>query len=118
MRPIASALAATLVASFLAGTPVGAHSFQPAAALSLAQAEHAAVDLKQGMTSEEVQKLLGQPRRTALKSDGGFPNRPSQGTLQWTYSWTSSSAQGNLRIEFAAKAADQWYVNSWEWASY
>jgi hypothetical protein len=113
MKRIALVLALALLSWF---PPAGAQAFQPAAALSLAQAEHMAVDLKQGMSAEEVQKLLGKPQRTALKSNGGFQNTPSQGTLQWTYSWTGSP--GNLHIDFVAKTPDQWYVNSWEWATY
>ena len=119
MKPIALVLTlAVLPWFFLWASPAGAQASRPAAVLSLAQAEQVAVDLKQGMSAEEVQKLLGQPRRTALKSEGGFPNMPSQGTLQWTYSWTGSSTQGNLRVEFAAKIPDHWCVNSWEWTTY
>ena len=94
---------------------------RPDATLTLAQAERVAVDLRQGMTVDEVQKLLGKPRRTALKSDGYSANAPSKGTLQWTYSLSSASAQGgsqgNPRVEFVSKAQEEWYVNSWEWLS-
>jgi hypothetical protein len=111
--------ALTLLPSILWVSPAGAQALHPVAVLSLAQAERVAVDLKQGMSAEEVQKLLGKPQRTALKSNGGFSNTPSQGTLQWAYSWTGSSATpGNLHIEFVAKTPDQWYVNSWEWVTY
>lgn len=88
------------------------------------QVERNAVDLKQGMTPDQVEQLLGKPRRTALRSNGGAATAPWQGTLQWTYAWnapqasySSSSSERSLSIEFAAKAADQWYVNSWGWAS-
>jgi hypothetical protein len=118
MKRQAFVLALALLPSFLWVSPAGAQSFHPAGVLSLSQAERVAVDLKQGMSAEDVQKLLGKPQRTALKNDGAYPNTLSQGTLQWTYSWTSSSAQGNLRIEYAAKTPDQWYVNSWQWATY
>ena len=88
---------------------------------SLAQAERNAVDLKQGMTPDEVQQLLGKPRRTALRSTGPA-NAPWQGTLQWTYVWTggasSVSSERSLSIEFAAKSAEQWYVNGWGWSNY
>ena len=88
----------------------------------LAQAERNAVELKQGMTPEEVQQLLGKPRRTALRSSGGPANSPWQGTLQWTYVWngaaSSSSSERSLSIEFAAKTAEQWYVNGWGWSNY
>jgi len=120
MKRIALVLALGALSSFLWASPAGAQTLHPAAALSLAQAERVAVDLKQGMSAEDVEKLLGKPQRTALKNDGGSSNTLSQGTLKWTYSWatTTSSTQGNLRIEFAAKTPDQWYVNAWEWGAY
>jgi hypothetical protein len=117
MKRITLVLALALLPWLLWLPPTGAQAFQPTAALSLAQAERVAVDLKQGMSAEDVQKLLGEPQRTALKNDG-LPNKPSQGTLQWTYSWISASAQGKLRIDFVAKTPDQWYVNSWDWVAY
>jgi hypothetical protein len=118
MKRIALMLALALLPSLLGISVAGAQVVQPAAVLSLAQTERAAVDLKQGMSADEVQKLLGKPLRTALKNDGTIANTSPQGTLQWIYSSTGSSAQGNLRIEFTAKTADQWHVKSWEWASY
>jgi hypothetical protein len=84
------------------------------------QAERNSVDLKHGMTPEEVQQLLGKPRRTALKGSGAT-SAPWQGTLQWTYVWSgavSSSSERSLSIEFAAKAADQWTVTAWNWSTY
>lgn len=83
---------------------------------SPAQAERNAVELKQGMTPGEVQELLGKPRRTALRSDGGSP-----AALQWTYVWSgarSLSSERSLSVEFAAKAADEWFVKSWSWSVY
>jgi hypothetical protein len=109
------------LATFLPSSPwisaAAAEPARPVATLNLAQAERMAADLKQGMKLEDVQKLLGKPRRTALRHDGSPSNTPSQSTLQWTYSWGSSS-QGSLQIEFAAKAPEDWYVNSWQWATY
>jgi hypothetical protein len=84
-------------------------------ALSLAQAERAASDLKQGMSVDEVQNLLGKPPKTALKSDGSSPNALSKGTLQWTYTWASPTAQSGLRVEFASQPLEEWHVKSWEW---
>jgi hypothetical protein len=88
-----------------------------------AQAERNAVELKQGMTPDEVRELLGKPRRTALRNNGSSAGAPSQGTLQWTYVWSaaassSSPPERSLSIEFAAKTAEQWYVNSWDWTTY
>ena len=123
MKRITFVLWLAMLPAFLWFSPAGAQALHPAAALSLAQAERVAVDLKQGMSAEEVEKLLGRPQRTALKGSSGLPNAASQGTLQWTYSWTGSSSPGNpvtgnLRIEFVARTPDQWYVNGWEWGAY
>jgi hypothetical protein len=123
MKRITFVLGLAMLPSVLWFSPAGAQALHPVAALSLAQAERLAVDLKQGMSAEEVEKLLGRPQRTALKGNGGFSNAASQGTLQWTYSWTGSSVPGNLptgslRIEFVAKTPDQWNVNGWEWGTY
>lgn len=82
---------------------------------SVAQAERNSVSLKQGMTLEEVQKLLGKPKRTALKNTGNAASEAWQGTLQWTYVW---SPDHTLQVVFAAKTPDQWYVNSWDWSTY
>jgi len=102
--------------------PASAQSSAAGATPSRAQAERNAVELKQGMTPDEVQQLLGKPRRTALRGSGGSASAPWQGTLQWTYVWAgstpSSSSERSLQIEFAAKAADQWSVNGWGWSSY
>jgi len=104
-------LLAALLPSFAWPDPALAQASRPNA--SLAQAERSAVDLKQGMTPDEVQQLLGKPRRTALRGTA----------LQWTYVWngssaSSSSSERSLSVEFAAKAADLWYVNGWGWANY
>jgi hypothetical protein len=111
-------LLSALLASLPWIAPAGAQPTRPAANLSLAQAERNAVDLKQGMSVEEVQRLLGKPRRTALKNtNGSSPDAAWQGTLQWTYTWTGSYP-GSLHVEFAAKTPEQWSVNSWEWTTY
>ena len=115
-------LLAALLPSLAWLAPASAQSSGSGASPSRAQAERNAVDLKQGMTPDEVQQLLGKPRRTALRGNGGSPSSPYQGTLQWTYVWTgsapSSSSERSLNIEFAAKAADQWSVNAWGWNNY
>ena len=92
----------------------------PKATLSLARAERLAVDLKQGMSAEEVEKLLGKPKRTALKGQGYSGVSDTQpGNLQWTYSWTSTShSDRSLQIVFASKSPERWLVNSWDWSGY
>lgn len=99
---------------------VVAQSARPVAVLSAAQAERNAVQLRQGMSAEEVERLLGKPRRTALKANGRFDGAPEQGSLQWTYSWpgASASSPGNLNVVFTATAPEKWHVNSWEWSTY
>jgi hypothetical protein len=110
---------AALLPSMAWLTPASAQS---GAATPKRQAERNAVDLKQGMTIEEVQQLLGKPQRTALRSNGAASNVAGQGTLQWTYVWNSagmsSSSERTLSVDFAAKAADQWLVNGWGWNGY
>jgi hypothetical protein len=111
-------LAAALMASPVWIGPATAQNPRPVA-LSFAQAERNAIHLRQGMSVEEVQKLLGTPRRTALKSSRGFASEPSQGTLHWTYAWPGGdSSQASLSVVFAATGAERWYVSSWEWSSY
>jgi outer membrane protein assembly factor BamE (lipoprotein component of BamABCDE complex) len=111
-------LLAMLVAVLLAGSGwfshAGAQAKRAVAGASGTPAERAAVDLKQGMTLDEVQQLLGKPWRTALTSGG------SSGTLRWTYTWpgSSSAADRNLNVDFAAKAPEQWTVSGWSWSSY
>jgi hypothetical protein len=68
-------------------------------------AERNAVELRQGMSLEEVAKLLGKPRRTALKN----------AELQWTYVW---APERSLHVVFAAKTPEQWVVNGWDWSAY
>lgn len=108
-------LAATL--SLPCGLSAAAEPSRADKTQSLAQAERNSVGLKQGMSSGDVQKLLGKPRRTALKSDGTGAN--AQRSLQWTYSWSgTSSSGGSLRVDFSAKTPDDWTVTSWDWATY
>jgi len=108
-------LLALLIA--IAGLPSRAlgQAARPAAA-SRAVAERAAVDLRQGMTIDEVRELLGKPWRTALTGDSGA------GTLRWTYNWvgppSSSSSERMLNVDFTAKKVEQWSVSGWNWSSY
>ena len=99
----------------------GAQVTRTAALPNLAQTERSAVELKQGMTLDEVQQLLGKPRRTALRDAGSYPGQASTGTLQWTYSWTSgtsyASAERSLQIDFASRAPSDWHVKSWGWSN-
>ena len=113
-------LPAMIVAALLAATGwVSIASAQAVAGASRATTERAAVDLKQGMTLDEVRELLGKPWRTAMASTGAS-GAPWQGTLRWTYTWTASASASdrNLNIDFTAKAPEQWTVGSWSWSSY
>jgi hypothetical protein len=97
---------------------------QPAPAkakMSLAQAERLAVDLKQGMTLQEVEKLLGKPKRTALKTPGnGGATESWHNFLHWTYAWPGpSQSDWSLHVVFAnGKAPEGWLVQSWDWTGY
>ncbi len=108
---------AALMPSLAWIAPARAEPARAGANPGYAQTERNAVGLKQGMSVEEVQKLLGKPRRTALKSGGFAADGAPLGTLQWTYAWANSS-QGMLHVEFAAKAPAGWQVTGWDWASY
>ena len=110
-------LLAVLIA--IAGWPAhGVAQAAGASGTSRALAERAAVDLRQGMTPEEVRELLGRPWRTALSGNGGSGG----GTLRWTYAWTgspsSSSSERILNVDFNAATAEQWSVSGWSWSSF
>jgi len=96
---------AALAASLGWMPPAGAQAPRAGALAGPGQAERNAVELKQGMTLEEVEKLLGKPKRTALKN----------AALQWTYVWVP---ERTLQVVFAAKTPEQWTVNSWDWSTY
>ena len=106
-----SALACTL--------PAYGQSSRAAASFSAAsQSERNAVELKQGMSLAEVQRLLGKPRRTSL-NNGGSTATSSQANLRWTYMWPRASSSDNvLNVDFVSKAPAEWSVNSWDWSNY
>jgi hypothetical protein len=96
--------------------PAGTEPSRATESLNFADAERRATELRQGMSIEDVQALLGKPRRTSLKNNSGSAGL--QGTLQWTYNWAGASPPASLRVDFASKTPNAWYVNSWEWANY
>lgn len=100
---------------------LGAQSPQPKQNLTLAQAERRSVELKPGMTLQQVQSLLGKPKRTALNTLS-HESTPElwQSTLQWTYAWPGSSrSDRTLEVVFGSnKAPERWLVQSWDWAGY
>jgi len=116
MKPLPALIVLATVLAWL--PPAAAQAPRADTGPSLAQTERKAADLKQGMSADDVQKLLGKPRRTALKNGGAVANGAPQGTLQWTYAWTDSS-KGSLRIDFAPNATPaEWRVTAWEWSAY
>ncbi len=116
MKRLRIAVLLAVSSALLPGAPVSAQSPAAAARLSHSRGEVLAVELKQGMTPDEVQKLLGKPRRTALKTGFGAL---SESTLRWTYSWGSDGlSEKNLQVVFASKAPERWQVTSWDWGSY
>ncbi|APV50309.1 hypothetical protein BWI17_11775 [Betaproteobacteria bacterium GR16-43] len=82
---------------------------------SLAEAERLVSALKRGMTSDDVRKLLGTPRRTAIRSDGNSSSEVTRGGLQWTYVWAGATGPGTLRIDFGQKYPETWIVTRWAW---
>jgi hypothetical protein len=108
-----------MLSCLLYSTGTAAQSAHLKGKLTLSQAERLAVDLKQGMTLEEVEKLLGKPNRTALRT-GGYRTTPeaSQNTLQWTYSWPNLGSEHSLQVVFVSKSPERWIVNSWDWTGY
>lgn len=82
------------------------------------QIERNAIELKQGMTLETVQKLLGKPKRTALRHGSAPAGERSQGVLEWTYTFGAEYSHRVLLVVFAAKAPEEWAVESWDWPSY
>lgn len=117
MRPLYAVLLPAVLSCLLCGAASAAPADDK---MTYAQAERRSVDLKQGMTPDDVQKLLGKPKRTALKASGyGGTAEPSQGTLQWTYTWSSpSQSERNLQVMFVSKSPEQWLVNGWDWSGY
>jgi outer membrane protein assembly factor BamE (lipoprotein component of BamABCDE complex) len=122
LKVVLLALLIAAIAGMLGWLPTaGAQTARAAPSASRVQAERAAVDLRQGMSGEEVQKLLGKPWRTALSGQSGTASAPGQGTLRWTYVWSnasSSSSERTLNIDFNASAAEQWTVSGWNWSAY
>lgn len=116
-RPHAMLLAAVLGCLLACGAAAAAPAEDR---ISYAQAERRAIELKQGMTPDDVRKLLGKPKRTALKTSGyGGTADSSQGVLQWTYNWSSpSQSERSLQVTFVSKSPEQWLVNGWDWSSY
>jgi hypothetical protein len=114
-------LLAALIA--IAGWP--AHTLGQAARAagpSRGAAERAAVELRQGMTLEEVQALLGKPWRTALSGNVAAGNGAGGQTLRWTYAWSgtpsTSSMERLLNVDFTARTEERWSVSGWNWSAY
>ena len=110
-------LLAAFVCLLLHAAGAAAQPAGPAKALRLAQAERMAIELRQGMTLAEVEKLLGKPRRTALKADlYSSAGAASAGTLQWTYAWPGGpQVERTLQVTFLSNAPQLWRVSSWGW---
>jgi len=83
---------------------------------TLAQAERMADTLRQGMPLEDVRKLLGEPLRASLRTDGNSTSEATRSTLQWTYTWSGAAGSGTLRVDFGLKAPESWKVTRWAWA--
>lgn len=117
----ASLLIRAILCCVLCGAAIAAQAQLLKQKPTLAQAERLAVDLKQGMTLQEVENLLGKPRRTALRtlSHASTPEL-WQSALQWTYAWPGpSQSDWTLQVVFASsKSPERWLVQSWDWTGY
>ena len=114
MPPAIDLLSRACLAVALAGAPPSLAVAQAGPA----QVERNAIELKHGMSLEAVQKLLGKPKRTALKHANAPAGEPWQGTLEWTYTFGGDSSHRVLQVVFGAKAPDEWTVESWDWPGY
>lgn len=116
--PVAVVVTLAIVLGATAGTvAVFAQDAASDNGLTIAQAEKLAANLRQGMSVDEVQKLLGKPQQTALQGNDGAPNLPSKGTLQWSYLWSSAGKHARLRVDFTAQPLETYHVNSWQWTA-
>ena len=108
------------LALVLANAPSGAQV--PAKArYSQSDGERLSVGLRHGMTADQVENLMGKPKRTALRTPmgAGTASEGAQSTLLWTYSWAGASYnERNLLVVFVSKSPDQWTVSSWDWTGY
>ena len=113
-------LLSSIVAGLVCSTAIAAQPAPSKERLTLGQAERLAIDLQQGMALQEVERLLGKPKRTALRTLGySGPVGSSQDTLQWTYSWSApAQSDRTLQVVFAGKSPDGWLVHSWDWNGY
>jgi hypothetical protein len=112
-------LTALTAAAFAATAPVLAQTRDGRSHITLINAERQSIELTQGMSAEEVERLLGKPKRTALKQGPAASADPSAGSLQWNYIWTDTSQRdSSLQVVFTRKPAGQWLVESWGWNAY
>ena len=120
-RPHLAILLSSILACLVCNTALGAQPVPSREKLTLGQAERLAVDLQQGMTLQQVERLLGKPKRTALKTLSNYsgPSGSSRDALQWTYAWTSpTQSERILQVVFVGKSPEEWLVNSWDWGGY
>lgn len=110
-------LAAVMCGLLLHTAGAAAQPAAPAKATRLAHAERLAIELRQGMTLVEVEKLLGKPRRTALKADAYSGTADAaRGTLLWTYAWPGGpQLERTLQVTFLSSAPQLWRVSGWGW---
>jgi hypothetical protein len=67
---------------------------------------HLSLQLKRGMTEQDVINLLGEPAHSSLDTCGGATGRP-WGCKVWVYGLQ------NLRIYFHESQPNTWLVDSW-----
>lgn len=111
-------LIALTIAGLATTVPAIAQRSEARSTMTFVKAERQSIELRQGMTSEDVERLLGKPKRTALKQGFAASADAAQGSLQWTYMWADTSQRDDtLQVVFTRKSG-QWLVESWGWNAY
>src|SRR5689334_13221518 len=115
-RRYVNVLVATMLIFGLCITSAAGQSAHSATSLSFAGFERRTVNLKPGMTREEVEKLLGKPRRTSLRAAS---YRGSEDRLEWTYPWPNrADPERTFQVVFSSTLPGQWLVSTWQWSGY
>ena len=112
-RVLLTALTAACLAT---AVPVIAQRSDARPGMTLVKAERQSIELKQGMNPEEVERLLGKPKRTALKQGSSISVDAPQGSLEWSYVWADTTQRDStLQVVFSRKPSAPGLVESWSW---
>jgi len=119
VKPTLALVTALTAACLATMAPAMAARLDGRPSMTLVQAERQSIELKQGMNSEEVERLLGKPKRTALKQGSSLQADAPQGSLEWSYLWADTSQRDStLKVVFSRKPSGPWLVESWSWNAF